>query len=393
MGKTIGREDVRFDGRVVGAIYLRGLTWWFDYRPNPLPQSRKKLTLKTEDRRTAARLAEEHAANHSSDAETNVAVIQPVKRGLTLAAALTDYETDRVALGFWRESSRQRNMFTLEEFVRDMGEDKHVGILTEERIDAWIKARMAKGNNSPATCASDFSRVRAWVYWLAKKKYLSRKPDLTEMGPSPAKARKSAGKRSLSPIEVENVAAHLAERSDAYWSEWFAVGIGCGLRPGEQSHLRGQDYDAEKKVLHVREYDGFETKTENAPRSLPIGRTSPEAAEILARRKLAAGADGLLFPALGRGGHKPEVGHPWRRESLHHALTAACAGSGVRVMPYGLRHAFARRAVAAGWALPFLRDWMGHKSASTTENYFKEIGLAEFAAPPVLAPVKAAVNQ
>lgn len=397
MSRTLGREAVMLDGREVGSIYLRGVRWYMDYRPTSCPEDRKQFPIKTSDgrsvidRREAARLAEDYAVQHADDKRGGI-VLSP-KKGMTLSEALEDYETDRVTLGYWRESSRERNMFTLEAFIDDMGKDKPVAVVTEERIDAWIKAHIKKGNNSLGTCLSDFSRVRAFIYWLARKKYLTHRLDLSEMGPSKEQATSEAEKRSLSPDEVDKVVGHLAKREDPYWSEWLTVALATGMRPGEQAHLRGQDYDADKKTIIIRAWGDWKPKTKNGGRPLPVGRVSPEAAAILAARKLKAGPDGLLFPSLGRGGSKPEVDKPWRRESLHHALATACAGSKVDVMPYGLRHTFARRAVAAGWKSNFLRQWMGHSSVTTTEGYYKEIGIVEYDDVPVLAPVKVKAAQ
>jgi integrase len=387
MPKLKGRLPVMFDGRDVGAIYQRGGTvnWFMDYRPAPGVRLQKSLG--TSDQIEAMQRAVQHAAAHALDPVTIADHDIPQRKAKTLSGLLDVYAKDRRSKGKWNETSEARCRWTLSRFVEFVGADKSPAIISRELVKRWMSDWQTK-DNSPATCISDFGRVRAYVNWLSREGFIGQKPDLCEIAPSKKAVRATAKKRSLSPAEVLAVAAHLAKRSDPYWAEFFAVAVGTGLRPAELAHVRSRDYDAKGQILYIREQEGWTPKTDSSVRRIPLAKMAPEVAEILARRKLAAGDENaFLFSALGRGQNRKPTGNAWHRASLHHAVQAACEGSGINVFPYLTRHTFARRCIAAGWSFGEVKALMGHTTVTTTEGYAKEVEPEEFIKADVLAGV------
>jgi integrase len=125
---------------------------------------------------------------------------------------------------------------------------------------------------------------------------------------------------------------------------------GCRLR--EILHLRWEDVDAERGLLHLPDSKtGRKTVVLNAP-----------ALEVLASldrlgRYVIAGL------TAGTKNEKPraDLHRPWSAITRHAGLT------GVRI--HDLRHTHASVGAGAGMGLPIIGKLLGHKQASTTERY------------------------
>jgi integrase len=73
--------------------------------------------------------------------------------------------------------------------------------------------------------------------------------------------------------------------------------------------------------------------------------------------------DDLVF------GH-PDTGHPYDASRMRKRFKAALESAGVRsVRFHDLRHSYGTAMAAAGAPLRAMQEWMGHKSAQTTELY------------------------
>jgi integrase/recombinase XerD len=138
----------------------------------------------------------------------------------------------------------------------------------------------------------------------------------------------------------------------------------CGLRLGEGTHLRPEQIDSQRMLLHISGKGNRDRLVELPARTL----------ELLREHWLTHRCRQWLFPApphqgLERGG--PEQREPITRCSLQSAFRRALDRSGVkkRAHVHTLRHSYATHLLEAGVNLRLIQDALGHKSPKTTALY------------------------
>jgi integrase len=132
-----------------------------------------------------------------------------------------------------------------------------------------------------------------------------------------------------------------------WWRAYVAVGVMCGLRPGELLGLRWQDVDFGEKLLKVRyaltEADGglvlADLKTERSRRTLVMPAAVATSLRALRTQQasdrlrlgIAYADQGLVFCRTD--------GRPSRRQHVYKGFQRACKRAGVGVFhPHELRH-------------------------------------------------------
>jgi site-specific recombinase XerD len=131
---------------------------------------------------------------------------------------------------------------------------------------------------------------------------------------------------------------------------------GAGLRISEVCHLRVEDIDSQRMVIHVRYAKG------NRERYTMLPRRLLETLRAYWKAERPPGPE--LFP-----GNKP--GTVVRRDTVGKALKLAAKRAKIkkRVHPHALRHAFATHLLEAGTDLRTLQVLLGHASIRTTARY------------------------
>lgn len=157
----------------------------------------------------------------------------------------------------------------------------------------------------------------------------------------------------LSAEEIERL---LAELPSLKHVAIVMAAYGAGLRISEVCHLRVEDIDSQRMVIHVRHGKGDRDRYTMLPRRL---------LEVLrAYFKEARPVGPELFP-----GGKP--GTVLSRNAVSKALKLATARAAIkkRVTPHALRHAFATHLLEAGTDLRTLQVLLGHVSIRSTVRY------------------------
>lgn len=171
-----------------------------------------------------------------------------------------------------------------------------------------------------------------------------------------------------------------------FWRAYLAVGICCGLRPGERTGLAWQDIDLADGVIRVRHSlkalpgpDGHlvlvleELKTEASRRTLALPRYAVAALKAL---KTAQATDrlrlGPLYTDLGLVFCRPD-GRPYWREAIRLGFRRVCkrAGIGEDWAPRELRHSFVSVLSDAGVDIEDIADAAGHSSSSVTREVYR----------------------
>jgi integrase/recombinase XerD len=134
----------------------------------------------------------------------------------------------------------------------------------------------------------------------------------------------------------------------------FMTCYAAGLRLGETCHLRVEDIDSPRQVIHVRGKGNKERLTVLSPRLL----------EVLRAYWRLAKPSVWLFP--GATPARP-VTPDTARSVFHRARVQA--GLPVGYSPHSLRHSFATHLLDAGTDLVLIQRLLGHRSIQTTSLY------------------------
>lgn len=133
-----------------------------------------------------------------------------------------------------------------------------------------------------------------------------------------------------------------------------------GMRFEELACLPFNHVDMDKRLLHIRSYDDFVTKTENGERSIPMSDDLFHLMETI--------IDQPLSPRYVFASPK---GHKLRERSLLSVCkrTGERAGLECRMFLHKFRHTHASHLVQRGVSLEHLRALLGHSTINETEVY------------------------
>jgi integrase len=273
---------------------------------------------------------------------------------LTLGKALEEYEE-------WyrknrRDSGRERLFPVLHVFADTLGDQKETRTIARDDIQRWIDSRV--DGRSPVTVAGDFARVRAFIYWLARRKNAADanacrgvdKPKdngLTNEAPTPEKVKAVLGKLRSHP-----------------WLGDFAHVLGeTGMRPTELLGVRG--IDLRGKLLSIVPWENRHLKSKWSKRVIELNYS---AAAILKRRVDQMFDKNRAVFANGTGDVYKE------RSVIHHFLEILAGGrrlpvpEALKMTLYDFRHFFCSEHAAPGpqhMEIEALSAYIGHSPAST----------------------------
>lgn len=133
-----------------------------------------------------------------------------------------------------------------------------------------------------------------------------------------------------------------------------------GMRFAEMANLRFEDVDLSAGHVHVQPYEGFETKTHNAERKIPMGNDLRDLIEEIVTEPLSAT---YVFAS--------PKGHQLRERSLLEVCkrTGMKAGLSSRMFLHKFRHTFATYLVRDSVPLEDIKELLGHSSIKETEIY------------------------
>ena len=158
-------------------------------------------------------------------------------------------------------------------------------------------------------------------------------------------------------LRVEEVGDILAAAPGPGLKYRAALGIsyGAGLRAAEVCHLRVQDIDSDRMIIHVEEGKGGRDR---------MAMLSPGLLDLLRDYWREARPDGWLFPGL------PRV-NPISPRQLNRAFASAKHMAGVTrsATLHTLRHSFATHLLEAGTDVRVIQVLLGHTKLTTTARY------------------------
>ena len=253
---------------------------------------------------------------------------------------------------------------------QDMIEDMEIRELAESTQDAYVRqvARFAQHfNKSPEVLGPE--EIRAYQLYLIKEREVStslhvqvvaalrflysktlKRPWTVEAIPYPKRPQKL-------PVILsqEEVARFLDAVSSLKHRTLLSTIYACGLRASEATHLKVQDIDSQRKIIHVQQGKGNKDR---------VVMLSPCLLEMLRDFWRQERPRPWLFP--GRCDDQPVSIAAVRR-----VCRKVCEGLGFykRVTPHTLRHSFATHLLEQGADLRTIQALLGHRSLRTTGRY------------------------
>ena len=333
------------------------------YDPHRRPR-RKRLSLRTKDQATAAR--------RFSDLERRLDLgewdpwTDPAPdENLTFDEALDRFLADRAAKGLTAGS-----VATYRTVLGSLGKHLAPGYplygLTVRDVQTWL----ASGQRADTTKRSYQERTRIFCDWCVSERLLKVNPI-----PSPKAHGKAAKTKSLPRFLSENEEARLlgAVRGDAVLNPGIGSGnrwlldlvrfaLGTGLRRGELLNLRWADLDLLAGTVHVRNREGFTTKS-GQERVVPLVADALAVAQALHEARTNEDPGAHVF--VGVGG-KPVNARYLSKRFRHYRELARLPE---QIHFHSLRHTYASRLVQNGASVYKVQALLGHADVGTTQQY------------------------
>jgi integrase len=323
-------------------LVKRGEVWYLETCKRGLQE---RLSLGTGDMQEATRRA----------AHAGEAVLKPKPLpSLTLGKAAEEYEE-------WYQKNRRENgakqvMAVLRHFIEQVGEDFDTKAVARDHVQRWVDGRV--DGRAPITVKRDFARLRAFLYWLARRK------DAADMGSCRGiDMPKDEGTTREAPSS-EKVRAVLGKlRSRPWLADFCTVLAETGMRPSELLGLRGMD--VREKLVSIVPWEGRLLKSKWSKRVLEVNDV---AADILKKRKETM--FGKTSPIFAN-----RLGEVYGENSVYRLFSDILAGERRSTIPeamkmtlYDFRHFFCSEHAAPGpqhMAIEALAAYIGHSPAST----------------------------
>ena len=249
-----------------------------------------------------------------------------------------------------------------------------------QHIKPYIYQTTRKRGKKPVSQATKHKRYRhlkTFLRWCVKAGHLDSNPLGDVAKPDKDKSLPSY----LTPKELERLLEYIewhAENKpnacgilpDVDWlRDCIILAVSTGLRRGELLNLRWQDVDTERGILHVKNRDGFRTKS-GAERTVPVrGR----ALDVLRRREgEREGFHGYVI--VDRDGNQPQPGR--LSKGFKRMVRGAKLKGREDLRFHSLRHSCGAWLASQGVSERIIQEILGHASSQTTQIYSHVAGSA-----------------
>ena len=241
------------------------------------------------------------------------------------------------------QCTKKRTLEKFFGFLHEMG-IFNLRQITLEHLEMYRTVQLQK--NRPVSAQNTMKVIGTMLNHAVRLDFIDKNPAvrLTKI-----KGIEKNKKRFLSKEEIQVV---LKATEGSYLEYFVLVAIYTGLRRRELIHLEFGDADCRKKLLYVRNKDGFRTKSRKE-RVLPL------------HRKLwpffQENGSGLCFPYDGRRIQEDTASRNFK------SMVVAAGLDDVGL--HTLRHTFVSHCLMSGVSMWEVSRWAGHASSYVTELY------------------------
>ncbi|HLY74839.1 MAG TPA: hypothetical protein VKU80_12040 [Planctomycetota bacterium] len=273
---------------------------------------------------------------------------------LTLTKAAEEYED-------WyrknkRHSGAERLFPVLWLFVQALGEERDTRSIMRDDVQRWVDGR--SDGRSAVTVRGDFARIRAFIYWLARRKDAA---DMSSCRGIDKPKDDGMTKEAPSREKVKAVIGKL--RSHPWLADFATVLAETGVRPTELCGVRG--IDLRDKLLAIVPWEDRNLKSKWSKRTIQLNQTA--AAVLQGRKEKMFDKTRPIF-----GNH---LGKVYGEDSVYHLFRDTLGGGHLKKPPealrmtlYDFRHFFCSEHAAPGpqhMEIEALSAYIGHSPAST----------------------------
>jgi len=239
---------------------------------------------------------------------------------------------------FWRGSkSEEKVIFNMNGLEKHFGRNRNINEITTEEIDKFIVEQKQQGRSN--------ATINRKLATLSKCMRLAHEHGKLKQMPIFHRQKEGVGRiRWITKEEEKLLLQTLQQWSQHDLYDAFIVSIDTGLRRSELERLEANDISQDG--IYVGD---FEVGTKNGTyRVVPL---TTRAREVLERRSKS---NRKLF-------HSFWNRDMWDRARYHHNMDD--------VVWHTLRHTTCSRLVQGGMSLVKVKEWMGHKTITTTMRY------------------------
>lgn len=292
----------------------------------------------------------------------------------------TDKDPDRVDLAeaiqrfldVKRGQNRsERTVETYEGILTRWGETLPAGFMADSIRPDHIRPYVHDEDVTGSTRHKRYRHIKAFLNWAGENGLVPEEPmervEKPQKGETvPAYLTPDQLERLLEYIDwhadnVENVAG---ESADVQWlRDAIVIALATGLRRGELLNLRWADVDLTEKRLHVRNRDGFQTKS-GSERVVPLRGPALEVVRRMEEEREYREDQPVLID--GRGKHVLP-------DRLTHRFKDMVRGAKLqnreRLSFHSLRHSCGAWLASQGVSARIIQEILGHASTQTTQIY------------------------
>ena len=345
-----------------GTSYLQSYVAEF-YDPHRLPR-RKRVSLKTKDQSTAARRFTD-LERRFDRGEWDPWTDRAPDENLTFDEALDRFLSDREEKGLTKGS-----VATYKTVLGSLSKSLAPGLplygLTLKNVEAWL----ATGSRKDTTKRSYRERARIFCDWCVGEHLLKVNPipRLSVRGKAaktkslPRFLSEDEEARLIRTVEAEALLQPGIEGGNRWLLDLVRFALGTGLRRGELLNLRWCDLDLIAGTVHVRNREGFTTKS-GQERVVPL---VADALAVARERSEARTSEDLTAHVFtGVGGDPVNARYLSKRFRHYREL----AGLPEQIHFHSLRHTYASRLVQNGASVYKVQALLGHADVGTTQQY------------------------
>ena len=238
--------------------------------------------------------------------------------------------------------------------IRYLGADMPAASVTFRDIEMWQDLALGELHLSTSSVNTYTSFLRSGWNRAIKSGFVDSNP-FSGFPKLPEDADDRV--KFLRPDEINKILDVLSHHPDSIWLTAARFSLHTGLREEEITKLRPEHITPRYVTLF------FRTKGRRQ-RQVPL---SEEARDIIQPR-LDAGSE-WLFPSPLR----PRAGLPLNPQSLSNYFSQTCKKIGIRGHFHMLRHTFAATCITNGIEIYRLKEWLGHSSVQTTEQFYAHL--------------------
>jgi integrase len=225
-----------------------------------------------------------------------------------------------------------------------------VSSLRPFHVTDWIEAEYPRTKNGNNTIHNAMRCVQRVMNWAEKSGRILKSP-LKGLQKPPATSRDVY----ITPEQFDQIMEIVTDKP---FRDFLTILRQTGCRPQEARLVEARHFDKTNKCWV---FPKEEAKGGKEERVILLNDVALEITERLVKKN----PTGPIF--------RNKIGNPWDTKSLKCRCTRLTKKLGFRVIPYGLRHAFATEAIVRGVDLITLSRLMGHKDLRMLQQTYTHV--------------------